>query len=155
MAGFRSGCVFLAALARVSAFVQVPHVLNTGAAVAQRETTSPVSCRMALEDVSESRQDFLKDSAVGLAAGAVGLSGVGASPDQAGAAGVSAWEQIQLPVASVLYDIAFDAEHPDHGLVVGAQGTFLEVSPRCVICCWVCCNNQQFVAWPVSDSFFA
>lgn len=85
---------------------------------------------MSLEDVCESRQGFLKDSAVGLAAGAIA---VGASTP-AEAATVSAWEQIQLPVASVLYDIAFDPEHPDHGLVVGAQGTFLEVGPRCVAC---------------------
>lgn len=83
---------------------------------------------MSLDDLSESRQEFLRDSAVGLAAGAIAVgASTGASP-RAEAATVSAWEQIQLPVASVLYDIAFDPEHPDHGLVVGAQGTFLEVS---------------------------
>ncbi|CAN0557267.1 unnamed protein product, partial [Ectocarpus sp. 8 AP-2014] len=62
-----------------------------------------------------------------LAAGAVAVGASTGAPPAAEAATVSAWEQIQLPVASVLYDIAFDPEHPDHGLVVGAQGTFLEV----------------------------
>jgi len=136
MAGLRStGCVILVALTGVSAFV--PQGLKTAVPQAapgfrhQEQSSSALSSRpmrMSLDDVSESRQGFLKDSAAGLAAGAfaVGAS-TGASPP-AEAATVSAWEQIQLPVASVLYDIAFDPEHPDHGLVVGAQGTFLEAS---------------------------
>lgn len=132
MAAFRSGCVFLAALTGASAFVHVPQLLKTGANVANRETTSPVSPRMSLEDVSESRQGFLKDSALGVAAVGTALAAGEAKP--ALAAGVSAWRQIDLPVASVLYDISFDPQHPDHGLVVGAQGTFLEVGSRCVVC---------------------
>ena len=135
MAGLRSGCAFLVALTGVSAFV--PQGLKTavpqsaGPGFRHQEHSSGLSSRpmrMSLDDVSESRQGFLKDSTAGLVAGAIAVgASTGASPP-AEAATVSAWEQIQLPVASVLYDIAFDPEHPDHGLVVGAQGTFLEVS---------------------------
>lgn len=136
MAALKSGCALLAALSGVSAFM--PQGLKTAvphsAAFRQQEQTSTTpQCksgpmRMSLDDLSESRQDFLKDSGVGLVAGAIAVgASTGASPPAA-AATVSAWEQIQLPVASVLYDIAFDPEHPDHGLIVGAQGTFLEAS---------------------------
>lgn len=79
-------------------------------------------------DVSKSRIGFLEDSAtVSMAAGALVLGTSTGLASPAEAAQVSAWEQISLPVASVLYDIAFDPVVPDHGLVVGAQGTFLEV----------------------------
>lgn len=78
-------------------------------------------------DVSKSRIGFLEDSAtVSMAAGALVLGTSTGLASPAEAAQVSAWEQISLPVASVLYDIAFDPVVPDHGLVVGAQGTFLE-----------------------------
>jgi photosystem II stability/assembly factor-like uncharacterized protein len=40
---------------------------------------------------------------------------------------IKAWQQVQLPVATTLYDIAFDTAEPSHGFVVGAKGTFLEV----------------------------
>ncbi|CAM9914893.1 unnamed protein product [Ectocarpus sp. 6 AP-2014] len=133
MIASKSGCALLAALAGVSAFV--PHGLTNPAQQQVKargfghEHTSAVSSRpmrMSLDDVSESREGFLKDSALGLAASAVAVGASTGAPPAAEAATVSAWEQIQLPVASVLYDIAFDPEHPDHGLVVGAQGTFLE-----------------------------
>eukprot|EP00953_Heterococcus_sp_UTEX-ZZ885_P028177 15034-Heterococcus_DN1.PRE.2 len=39
---------------------------------------------------------------------------------------IKAWQQVQLPVATTLYDIAFDTAEPTHGFVVGAKGTFLE-----------------------------
>jgi photosystem II stability/assembly factor-like uncharacterized protein len=41
---------------------------------------------------------------------------------------IKAWQQVQLPVATTLYDIAFDTAEPSHGFVVGAKGTFLEVN---------------------------
>jgi photosystem II stability/assembly factor-like uncharacterized protein len=41
---------------------------------------------------------------------------------------IKAWQQVQLPVATTLYDIAFDTAEPTHGFVVGAKGTFLEVN---------------------------
>lgn len=134
MTASKSGCALLAALAGVTAFV--PPGLKASQQQVKapgfgHEHTSAVSSRpirMSLDDVSESREGFLKDSALGLAAGAVAVGASTGAPPAAEAATVSAWEQIQLPVASVLYDIAFDPEHPDHGLVVGAQGTFLEVS---------------------------
>ena len=50
----------------------------------------------------------------------MGLSAVGACPDQAEEAGVGAWE------------------HHNHGLMVGAQGAFLKRSPRCVACRYRC-----------------
>lgn len=87
----------------------------------------PMSVSMSV-DVSKSRIGFLEDSAtVSMAAGALVLGTSTGLASPAEAAQVSAWEQISLPVASVLYDIAFDPVVPDHGLVVGAQGTFLEV----------------------------
>ncbi|CAN0020261.1 unnamed protein product [Scytosiphon promiscuus] len=133
MATVTAGCALLVALTGVTAFV--PQGLTTSApqAVAaglQKEHTSAPSCRpmrMSLDDVSESRKGFLQGSA-GVVAGAVAVGASTGASLPAEAASVSAWEQIQLPVASVLYDIAFDPEHPDHGLVVGAQGTFLEAS---------------------------
>lgn len=74
MAGFRAGA-FLAALAGVSAFAPLP-LLKTGQGCRQRE-----QMRMSLDDVSESRQEFLRDSAVGLAAGAIAVgASTGASP---------------------------------------------------------------------------
>lgn len=90
-------------------------------------TVGPAPLRMSLDDVSASRGGFLQNSA------ATGISGYIALHTSAGLARparaeqLSAWEQIPLPVATVLYDIAFDPSDPDHGLVVGAQGTFLEV----------------------------
>lgn len=140
MAALKSGCAILATISGVSAFVPqglktaVPHLPAPG--FRQQEHTSPQCSRpmrMSLDDLSESRQDFLKDSGVGLVAGAIAVGASTEASPPAEAATVSAWEQIQLPVASVLYDIAFDPEHPDHGLIVGAQGTFLEASLRCFI----------------------
>ncbi|CAM9117468.1 unnamed protein product [Choristocarpus tenellus] len=80
---------------------------------------------MSLDDSAESRQCFLEGSAAALTSGALALS-VTSSPSSANAAEVSAWKQLELPVATVLYDIAFDDKDPNHGLVVGAKGTFLE-----------------------------
>ena len=76
---------------------------------------------------SESREGFLKDSAAGVVAGAISVAASTGVVQPASAAAIKAWEPIQLPVSTVLYDIAFDPVHPDHGLVVGAKGTFLEV----------------------------
>lgn len=126
-----SACAILAT-AGVSAFVPQGHSLlkNSYAQAALRQQEQTATCRpmrMSLDDASESRKDFLKDSSAGLVAGAIAVAASTGASSPASAATVSAWEQIQLPVASVLYDIAFDPEHPDHGLVVGAQGTFLEV----------------------------
>lgn len=93
----------------------------------QEHTSTCLPIRMSTEETAESRRDFVRESAVGIAAGAIAATASTGVSSPAEAASVSAWEQIELPVASVLYDIAFDPEHPDHGLVVGAQGTFLEV----------------------------
>lgn len=82
---------------------------------------------MGIDDNSESREGFLKDSATGLMCSAITVAASTEAVQPASAANIKAWEPIQLPVATVLYDIAFDAKHPDHGLVVGAKGTFLEV----------------------------
>lgn len=164
MAGFRSGCAFLAAISGVSAFVPLQG-LKTGVSQAggqgcgHLEQTSPVSSRqtrMSLDDVSESREGFLRDSAVGLAAGAITVGASTGTSPPAEAATVSAWEQIQLPVASVLYDIAFDPEHPDHGLVVGAQGTFLEVGSRGATClyCIYCSTVAGFRVCLLYSPFF-
>lgn len=87
----------------------------------------PVRVYMSHGDVSESRQGFLQDSAAAIASGAVAVSVSAGAAGSAQAAQVSAWRQIELPVATVLYDITFDPSSPDHGLIVGAQGTFLEV----------------------------
>lgn len=130
MATLTSACALLAT-AGVSAFVPQGHsILKTRipqGGFRQQEHAACQPMRMSVDDVSESRQGFLKDSAAGIVAGAISIAASTGASSPAGAATVSAWEQIQLPVASVLYDIAFDPEHPDHGLVVGAQGTFLEV----------------------------
>lgn len=129
-----SVCAVLAT-AGVSAFVpSALSVLTTGSSRAtptqqQREYTATCRpMRMSANDVSESRQRFLSDSAAGIVSGAIAITASTGASAPAEAASVSAWEQIELPVAAVLYDIAFDPQHPDHGLVVGAQGTFLEVS---------------------------
>lgn len=111
---------------------------------------------MSLEDVSESRQGFLKDSALGVATVGTALTAGGAKP--ASAQTVSAWKQVPLPVASVLYDIAFDPQHPDHGLVVGAQGTFLEVGSRCSACLFLFVAIPGVLVFSIlhfSDSFHA
>lgn len=126
-----SACAILAA-AGVNAFVPQGHSLlkNSYSQAGLRQQEQSAVCRpmrMSLDDASESRGGFLKDSSAGLVAGAIAVATSTGASSPASAATVSAWEQIQLPVASVLYDIAFDPEHPDHGLVVGAQGTFLEV----------------------------
>lgn len=61
----------------------------------------------------------------GQSAAAVCAAGVAVSSGPANAAlSIKEWEQIQLPVATTLFDIAFDT--PSHGYVVGAKGTFLE-----------------------------
>lgn len=82
---------------------------------------------MVLEAAAGSRQSFLKNSAAVGISGSVAAFGTMGLASSARAEQVSAWEQIPLPVATVLYDITFDPSEPDHGLVVGAQGTFLEV----------------------------
>ena len=76
----------------------------------------------------ESRREFVQSSAVAAGALTAGLSTVASVPLPAEAAKIKAWQQIQLPVATTLYDIAFDSAEPNHGFVVGAKGTFLEVS---------------------------
>lgn len=131
-----SACVILST-AGVSAFVPHGHSLlkNPYSHAGLRQQEQSAACRpmrMSLDDASESRGDFLKDSSAGLVAGAIAVATSTGASSPASAATVSAWEQIQLPVASVLYDIAFDPQHGDHGLVVGAQGTFLEVR-----LCWL------------------
>lgn len=117
----------------VEAFVPSPRAVLTslshGARVRQATTaTDAATLRMSLEDESTSRGSYLQKSsaAVGVSA-SLGLVTSSTSVLPARAEQESAWEQISLPVASVLYDIAFDANEPDHGIVVGAQGTFLEV----------------------------
>lgn len=146
MVALKSGCALLATLTGVTAFVPqglLTSAPQSAAAGLEKEHTSAPSCRpmrMSLDDVSDSRKGFLKDSA-GLVAGAMVVGASTGASQPAEAASVSAWEQIQLPVASVLYDIAFDPEHPDHGLVVGAQGTFLEASMTRVL--------RIEPAWPI------
>lgn len=72
------------------------------------------------------RREFGTQSA--MAAGAVGAGTFWGGPSPANAlfdTTISeAWEKVTLPVATTLYDIAFDS--PEHGYVVGAKGTFLE-----------------------------
>lgn len=122
-------------ICRANAFLPQAHPLlkaspQTGSRQ-QLHTAAVSTCQpmqMSVDDASESRHGFLKNSAVGIVAGAVAVTTSTGASSPAAAAQVNAWEQIELPVASVLYDIAFDPKHPDHGLVVGAQGTFLEVS---------------------------
>lgn len=135
-AALTSACIFLV-LDGVGAFVpsshaafalSSPHTARTARGV-QPISRRPIGVSMSMPalDDSTSRTGFLEDSSTAMAAAAlVVATSVGlASPAEA--AQVSAWEQINLPVASVLYDIAFDPVVPAHGLVVGAQGTFLEV----------------------------
>ena len=124
-------CAILAT-AGVSAFVPQGHSLlkHSYAQAELRQQEQTATCRpmrMSVGDTSESRKDFLKDSSAGFVAGAIAVAASAGASSPASAGTASAREQIQLPVASVLYDIAFDPVHPDHGLVVGAQGTFLEV----------------------------
>lgn len=117
----------------VEAFVPSPRAvltsLSQGTRVRQAATTTDATTlHMSLEDESTSRGSYLQKStaAVGVSA-SLGLVTSSTPVRPARAEQESAWEQIPLPVASVLYDIAFDPSEPDHGVVVGAQGTFLEV----------------------------
>lgn len=139
-AALASACV-LFALDGASAFVPVnaPRLAVSSSQpthTAVRKVQSYISRRpacvsMSAVDVSESRAGFLQSSATTvIASGALAVATTAGAASPAAAAQVRAWEQIKLPVASVLYDIAFDPMAPDHGLIVGAQGTFLEVS-RC------------------------
>lgn len=127
-----SACALLAT-AGVSAFVPQAHSFLKASplqARSRQQQEHTATCRpmqMSVDDIPDSRQGFLKDSTAGVAASAIAVAAGAGASSSAAAATASSWEQIQLPVASVLYDIAFDPEHPDHGLVVGAQGTFLEV----------------------------
>ncbi|KAG5190151.1 photosynthesis system II assembly factor YCF48-domain-containing protein [Tribonema minus] len=104
----------------------------TGAPMRVGRTCVNSGLRMVEEaslDTVESRRDFFKSSSalVGGAAAVAGLAGVTApSAAEAAPVKVKAWEQIALPVATTLYDIAFDTADTQHGFVVGAKGTFLE-----------------------------
>ncbi|CAM9264095.1 unnamed protein product, partial [Discosporangium mesarthrocarpum] len=89
-----------------------------------RRSATPPSLSMNVDEAAESREGFIRGTAATLATGALVASPL--SMRSVSAAGVSAWKQLELPVATVLYDIAFDSKDTDHGLVVGAKGTFLE-----------------------------
>jgi photosystem II stability/assembly factor-like uncharacterized protein len=67
---------------------------------------------------AENRRRFLGTGASAAAALAI------APAAPANALDVKAWKQVNLPVTTTLFDIAFDTK--DHGYLVGSKGTFLE-----------------------------
>eukprot|EP00475_Leptophrys_vorax_P019856 TRINITY_DN27186_c0_g1_i1.p1 TRINITY_DN27186_c0_g1~~TRINITY_DN27186_c0_g1_i1.p1 ORF type:complete len:428 (+),score=24.17 TRINITY_DN27186_c0_g1_i1:59-1342(+) len=91
-----------------------------------------VACRASFEDVdSETFTVGRRDLLVGTSAAAIAAALASGSP-LTGAAfaadGVSAWEQVPLPLEPgvVLLDVAFVPGEPDHGFILGTRQTLLE-----------------------------
>lgn len=73
-------------------------------------------------------EDASRRSAVESAAlGAAALTAAGGvSPAASSAAEAGKWRKIDVGTSETLFDVSFDPSEPDHGMMVGAKGTFYE-----------------------------
>jgi hypothetical protein len=136
LAGAAAAFVAIATVAvqDASAFAGAPalrsRIATTATSGRMVSSLRMVSGKEGLEGATGRREFFREGAALAVASGLTAAAGVGAPGAALAAEKVNAWEQVQLPTATTLYDIDFDTKDPKHGFIVGAKGTFLEVSER-------------------------
>ncbi|KAJ1617393.1 hypothetical protein T492DRAFT_893792 [Pavlovales sp. CCMP2436] len=65
------------------------------------------------------RREMLAATGSVLAASLIAAPASSSAFDLFGAAEKSAWTQVDVPVETILFDVEFDTNQPDHGWVVG------------------------------------